>query len=94
MNEGLPSQYYFLHIPKTAGCTFNNSILPQLFRNEEIRPAWCCTELLKIRKEDLRGYRVFRGHFYSFLSCYSGLEPRTMTFLSRSRRANSSWCPA
>jgi hypothetical protein len=73
--------YYFLHIHKTAGVTFNYSVLPQWFGTEETCPPWSYTDLLKIPLDQLARYRLFRGHFYYSLLRYLPFRPLCMTFL-------------
>lgn len=64
-----PAQYdlqpddtlYFCHIPKTAGMTFR-TILEDYFACEEICPATLSNQIADYTPEQLRQYRLFRGH--------------------------------
>ncbi|BAU43595.1 Sulfotransferase family protein [Leptolyngbya sp. O-77] len=64
-----PAQYdlqpddtlYFCHIPKTAGMTFR-TILEDYFACEEICPATLSNQIADYTPEQLREYRLFRGH--------------------------------
>ncbi len=77
----MPDIFYFLHIPKTAGTTFNFSVLPQLFTEEEICPAYSYRQLCQIALSELSRYRLYRGHFYYPLYRLLPSYPMHMTFL-------------
>ena len=70
---------YFLHIPKTAGISLT-AILESRFDAELICPAHLWHDLMRIPRGDLKRYRLFRGHFYSYLSQFleRGLTHLTM----------------
>lgn len=70
--------YFFLHIPKTAGTTFD-SVLHQVFDPADVCPPYDYPELLRIPRADLSNYRLFRGHFYYF---FERLLPARPTFLT------------
>ncbi|GAB4469229.1 MAG: hypothetical protein OHK0037_27290 [Elainellaceae cyanobacterium] len=67
--RNFPAQYdlqpddtlYFCHIPKTAGMTFR-TILEDYFACEEICPATLSNQIADYTPEQLREYRLFRGH--------------------------------
>lgn len=67
--RNFPAQYnlqandvlYFCHIPKTAGMTFR-TIIEDQFNCEDVCPATLNAQLAKLTPEDLRRYRLFRGH--------------------------------
>jgi hypothetical protein len=73
--------FYFLHIPKTAGTTFSFSVLPKLFDADAICPAHDYPELLPLVPSGLEKYRLFRGHFYYFFTRLLPEKPVFMTFL-------------
>ncbi|WP_041355175.1 sulfotransferase family 2 domain-containing protein [Nitrosococcus halophilus] len=54
---------YFLHIPKTAGTSFQY-YLAQYFPGGKICPAQVQAELLQIPAHELQEYRLFAGHFW------------------------------
>ena len=67
--KNFPAQYslkasdvmYFCHIPKTAGMTFR-TIIEDQFACEDVCPATLNAQLRKLSIEELRRYRLFRGH--------------------------------
>ncbi len=67
--RNFPAQYslqandvmYFCHIPKTAGMTFR-TIIEDQFACEDVCPATLNAQLRKLTLEELRRYRLFRGH--------------------------------
>jgi hypothetical protein len=67
--RNFPAQYnlqskdvlYFCHIPKTAGMTFR-TIIEDQFACEDVCPATLNAQLRKLTIEELRRYRLFRGH--------------------------------
>jgi hypothetical protein len=67
--RAFPSQYqlkpddvlYFSHIPKTAGMTFR-TIMEDQFHCHEICPATLNKHMDSIPLEQMRNYRLFRGH--------------------------------
>jgi hypothetical protein len=67
--RNFPAQYtlndedvlYFSHIPKTAGMTFR-TIVEDHFDDREICPATLNAQVAKIPKDQLKDYRLFRGH--------------------------------
>lgn len=67
--KNFPAQYnlqnqdvlYFCHIPKTAGMTFR-TIIEDQFACEDVCPATLNAQLRKLSLEELRRYRLFRGH--------------------------------
>jgi hypothetical protein len=74
---------FFLHLPKCGGTTFNG-LLHQMFRrdSELYRNPYRRRELLDIRRDELRLYRLIRGHFqYPDIIDKLGFQPRTVTLL-------------
>jgi hypothetical protein len=67
--RNFPAQYnlqaddvlYFCHIPKTAGMTFR-TIIEDQFPCDDVCPATLNAQLAKLSLEELRRYRLFRGH--------------------------------
>lgn len=67
--RNFPSQYnltdndalYFPHIPKTAGMTFR-TILEDSFACSDICPATLNAQFADVTDEDLKKYRLYRGH--------------------------------
>ncbi|MCU0525902.1 MAG: sulfotransferase family protein [Elainella sp. Prado103] len=67
--RNFPTQYnlrqtdvmYFCHIPKTAGMTFR-TIIEDQFPCDDVCPATLNAQLRKLTPEELRQYRLFRGH--------------------------------
>lgn len=70
----------FIHIPKTAGTTLT-SLLDSKFHDKEICPARVGTELVKIPRDDLAQYRLFRGHFFYDTGSLLSLELVYITLL-------------
>lgn len=64
-----PSALYFAHIPKTAGTSFI-AVLDRLYAQEQICPAQLWRELATVSPQQLKKYRLFRGHFGGY-----GLDP-------------------
>ena len=60
------SSWYFFHIPKTAGTSLTK-ILEDMFPIKEICPAHLWSALLLFSQEELKKFRLFRGHFYSYI---------------------------
>lgn len=71
---------YFLHIPKTAGTTFMDA-LDRQFPAEQVCQAKLWRDLLRFGDDELRRFRLFRGHFYNLLQPYLDRPVRTLTFL-------------
>ena len=67
--RNFPAQYslqandvmYFCHIPKTAGMTFR-TIIEDQFACDDVCPATLNAQLRKLSLDELRRYRLFRGH--------------------------------
>jgi hypothetical protein len=88
--KNFPAQYnlqdqdvlYFCHIPKTAGMTFR-TIIEDQFACEDVCPATLNAQLKKLSLEDLRRYRLFRGHlgFSNLPSLLSGKRVINITVL-------------
>lgn len=73
-------QLFFIHIPKTAGTTFND-ILHTRYLEKDICPiAWPYSDLLDI-KDELPGYKLIRGHFPYYLVNHLPKMPVCVTFL-------------
>lgn len=71
---------YFLHIPKTAGTTFNR-FLEAHFDSNDVCPAHLWRELITLPKEEVSRRRLIWGHFYSFLYKYVPDPFRYVVFL-------------
>ena len=71
---------YFLHIPKTAGTSLTE-ILERHFEAELICPVHLWHDLLGIPRDDLKRYRLFRGHFYSYLNQFLETDLTHLTIL-------------
>lgn len=56
------SPLLFIHVPKAAGTTFAQ-ILDSFFLEEDICPAYYVSELMQLSDEEVRRYRLVRGHF-------------------------------
>ena len=69
---------YFLHIPKTAGKSVWR-YLQQVFPTHEICPAWNWDDLMTMPRDELDGYRIFRGHFQGYLE---GVLQRKLTLIT------------
>lgn len=77
----LKPQYFFLHIPKTAGTSFLE-ILESNFDRQDICPAYLYKDLKDMPRSELEGYRLIRGHFrYELLRHYLGSDPLLITML-------------
>ncbi len=55
------TQFFFDHVPKTAGTAFRR-LLEQQFETEEICPALIPDDLAALPPDAFRRYRLFRGH--------------------------------
>lgn len=60
------SPIYFLHIPKTAGTTFNQ-FLEEHVDGYDVCPAHLWHQLVTLPAEEVSSRRLIWGHFYSFL---------------------------
>ncbi|MBD1851582.1 sulfotransferase family 2 domain-containing protein [Leptolyngbya sp. FACHB-711] len=88
--RNFPAQYtlndedvlYFSHIPKTAGMTFR-TIVEDQFDDREICPATLNAQVAKIPKDQLKDYRLFRGHlgFINIPELLPGKEVVNVTIL-------------
>lgn len=74
-------RYYFLHIPKTAGCTMAYRMLPKFFDPGEICPHTTYDALLATPVEERERYRLFHGHFNSHLQHFVPGPLRLLTLL-------------
>jgi hypothetical protein len=74
-------RYYFLHIPKTAGCTMAYGLLPTFFEPEEICPHVTFDALLSIGDEERAKYRLFHGHFYNHIQHFIPEPLNVLTLL-------------
>jgi hypothetical protein len=74
-------RYYFLHIPKTAGCTMAYRMLPKFFDPGEICPHTTYDALLATPIEERGHYRLFHGHFNSHLQHFVPGPLRILTLL-------------
>lgn len=74
------SPVYFLHIPKTAGTSFNR-FLEAHFDSHDVCPAHLWGELVTLPAEDVSCRRLIWGHFYSFLYKHVPDPVRYVVFL-------------
>jgi hypothetical protein len=72
--------WYFLHIPKTAGTTFR-VLLENQFHMHAICPAYEFFQMKSYSEEQLRGFRLFRGHMGYSLVNYLPEKPRVLVML-------------
>ena len=72
--------WYFLHIPKTAGTTFR-VLLENQFHMDDICPAYEFFQLGQYSDEQLRHFRLFRGHMGYNLVNYLPEKPRVLVML-------------
>jgi hypothetical protein len=80
MRNKKAAAYYFHHIPKTAGTTLN-AALRDIFAPSEICPPFLWSQLLQYNKNELKNFRLFRGHFYGALEPFLGFHVKTFVFL-------------
>ena len=69
-----------LHIPRTVGISLA-AILERRFDGELICPVHLWHDLLRISRDYLRRYRLFRAHFYSYLNHFLGTDLAHLTML-------------
>jgi hypothetical protein len=74
-------KYYFLHIPKTAGCTMAYRMLPKFFDPKEICPHTTFDGLLSMGMIERERYRLFHGHFNAHLQHFVPGPLRILTLL-------------
>ena len=74
------SPLYFLHIPKTAGTTFNQ-YLESHFVADDVCPAHLWRELIAQSPESVAGKRLIWGHFYAFVHRHVSSPLRYLVFL-------------
>jgi len=80
MDREAPLPWYFLHIPKTAGTTFR-VMLENRFHMDDICPAYEFFQIGEYADEQLRRFRLFRGHMGYNLVNYLPENPRVMVML-------------
>jgi hypothetical protein len=80
MGDVIIESYYFQHIPKTAGTSLDG-ILGTVFSKMEICPAGLWSQLLKLPENDRNSYRLYSGHFYSYLDAAVSKPLKKFTFL-------------
>jgi hypothetical protein len=73
-------QFFFLHIPKTAGTSFT-SILDTYFTPDEICPATYINDFLALPEASRQNYRLYRGHIDYTLRDYLPKPPIYITML-------------
>lgn len=71
---------YFLHIPKTAGTSFNQ-FLESKFEPAEVWPAHLWSHVVQQPANSIGGKRLVWGHFYSYFANYHAGPLRYVTFL-------------
>lgn len=71
---------YFLHIPKTAGTSFNQ-FLESKFDPTEVWPAHLWSQAAQQPPDSLAGKRLIWGHFYGYFANYHAGPLRYVTFL-------------
>jgi hypothetical protein len=74
-------RYYFLHIPKTAGCTMAYRLLPKFFDSDRICPHTSFAALQAAPAEERERYRLFHGHFNAHLEHFVAGKLRIITLL-------------
>lgn len=74
-------RYYFLHIPKTAGCTMAYRLLPKFFDADRICPHTSFAALQAAPAEERDRYRLFHGHFHAHLEHFVPGKLRLITLL-------------
>lgn len=74
-----PVRYYFLHIPKTGG-TSMNALLDGVFPPEQICPVPWWSRMPGTSPEQLRRYRLIRGHLFYYLTRYVSFPLTMFTF--------------
>jgi hypothetical protein len=75
-----PAAVYFLHIPKTGGCTLTH-LLRDRFAPEAVAPYCLARDLVDVPPEQMRGYRLFCGHFGYNLPALVGRPMIVLTLL-------------
>lgn len=70
----------FFHIPKTAGQSLNN-IIESIFLAKDICPARLWHQLFSFTDDELRSFKIFSGHFYSYLNLLVNSPMRRFVFL-------------
>jgi hypothetical protein len=73
-------QFFFLHIPKTAGTSFT-SILDTYFAQDQICPATYIGDFLALPEDSRLNYRLYRGHIDYTLRDYLPKPPIYITML-------------
>lgn len=71
---------YFLHIPKTAGTSFQ-TYLTGHFGQQNICPAHLWSDLLRLTPLEVARKAFIWGHFYGYLERYISVPLRYITFL-------------
>jgi hypothetical protein len=74
-------RYYFLHIPKTAGCTMAYRLLPKFFDADRICPHTSFAALQAAPAVERDRYRLFHGHFHAHLEHFVPGKLRLITLL-------------
>lgn len=71
---------YFQHIPKTAG-TSATTMLRSAFPHEQVCEAAHWDTMVRLPSKQLTRYRVFAGHYSSYLPRYLGTRCNIFTFV-------------
>ncbi|MEN0019923.1 MAG: sulfotransferase family 2 domain-containing protein [Planctomycetota bacterium] len=77
---GPDDQFYFLHIPKTAGTTLRK-FLQDRFHKRAVSPHQMLPDLIAHPPSELGSYRLFCGHHGMYVRRVLGRDPVTITVL-------------
>jgi glycosyltransferase involved in cell wall biosynthesis len=83
--------FCFVHIPKTGGISVAG-VLDRYFRPNEICPVVYIEDLVRLPRELLPRYRLFKGHFCNYLGEFLSGDVDYLTFLRNPIDRVVSWC--